>query len=85
MGGGLAGAGLAGAVAAAGGLGTLGLLPPRELREAIRQVQEVAPDRAVAVGVPARVVGTVDPGTGHPVYFPESESGPLEHHSVTDM
>ena len=51
MGGGLAGPGLAGAVAAAGGLGTLGLLPPRELRDAIRQVQAVAPDRAVAVNL----------------------------------
>ena len=37
MGGGLAGPELAAAVAAAGGLGTLGLLPPAELREAIRQ------------------------------------------------
>jgi nitronate monooxygenase len=51
MGGGLAGPGLAGAVAAAGGLGTLGLRPPRELREAIRQVQAIAPERAVAVNL----------------------------------
>jgi acetyltransferase-like isoleucine patch superfamily enzyme len=28
------------------------------------------PDRSVAVGVPAKVVGTVDADTGRPVYFP---------------
>jgi nitronate monooxygenase len=39
MGGGLAGPELAAAVAVAGGLGTLGLAPPTELREAIRQVR----------------------------------------------
>ena len=50
MGGGLAGPELAAAVAAAGGLGTLGLLPPAELLEAIRQVR-AAPDRAVAVNL----------------------------------
>jgi NAD(P)H-dependent flavin oxidoreductase YrpB (nitropropane dioxygenase family) len=51
MGGGLAGPELAGAVAAAGGLGTLGLLPPVDLREAIRQVRDAAPDRSVAVNL----------------------------------
>jgi nitronate monooxygenase len=51
MGGGLAGPELAGAVAAAGGLGTLGLSPPADLREAIRQVRDVAPDRSVAVNL----------------------------------
>jgi NAD(P)H-dependent flavin oxidoreductase YrpB (nitropropane dioxygenase family) len=51
MGGGLAGPELAGAVAAAGGLGTLGLLPPADMREAIRQVREAAPDRSVAVNL----------------------------------
>ncbi|MBW8709687.1 MAG: nitronate monooxygenase, partial [Mycobacterium sp.] len=45
MRGGLAGPELAAAVTAAGGLGTLGLLPPEELRAAIRQVREAAPDR----------------------------------------
>jgi len=51
MGGGLAGPELAGAVAAAGGLGTLGLLPPAEMRDAIRQAREAAPDRSVAVNL----------------------------------
>jgi NAD(P)H-dependent flavin oxidoreductase YrpB (nitropropane dioxygenase family) len=51
MGGGLAGPELAAAVAAAGGLGTLGLLPPAELREAIRLVRHAAPDRSVAVNL----------------------------------
>ena len=51
MGGGLAGPELAAAVAVAGGLGTLGLAPPAELREAIRQVHDAAPDRSVAVNL----------------------------------
>jgi nitronate monooxygenase len=51
MGCGLAGPELAAAVAAAGGLGTLGLLPPAELREAIRQVRDVVPNRSVAVNL----------------------------------
>jgi nitronate monooxygenase len=51
MGGGLAGAKLAGAVAKAGGLGTLGLMSPGQLRAAIDQVRAEAPDRAVAVNL----------------------------------
>ena len=51
MGGGLAGPELAAAVAAAGGLGTSGWLPPDELREAIHQVRDAAPDRSVAVNL----------------------------------
>ena len=51
MGGGLAGPELAAAVATAGGLGTLGLLPPAELREAIGEVRAAAPDRSVAVNL----------------------------------
>jgi nitronate monooxygenase len=51
MGGGLAGAELAAAVAAAGGLGTLGLTAPDPLRGAIRQVRDGAADRAVAVNL----------------------------------
>jgi nitronate monooxygenase len=51
MGGGLAGPDLAAAVAAAGGLGTLGLLPPADLRAAIRRVRDTVPDRAVAVNL----------------------------------
>jgi nitronate monooxygenase len=42
---------LAAAVAAAGGLGTLGLVPPADLHEAIRQVRDAAPDRSVAVNL----------------------------------
>lgn len=51
MGGGMAGASLAGAVAAAGGLGTLGLASPGQLRTAIDEVRAQAPDRAVAVNL----------------------------------
>jgi nitronate monooxygenase len=51
MGGGLAGPELAAAVAAAGGLGTLGLAPPEKLREWIARVRTAAPGRAVAVNL----------------------------------
>lgn len=51
MGGGLAGAELAAAVAAAGGLGTLGLATPGQLRASVDRVRERAPDRAVAVNL----------------------------------
>lgn len=44
MGGGLAGAPLAAAVAKAGGLGTLGLTTPSQLRTSIDQVRAEAPD-----------------------------------------
>jgi nitronate monooxygenase len=42
MGGGIAGASLAGAVSAAGGLGTVGTLPPRVMREEIVRARELA-------------------------------------------
>ena len=51
MGGGLAGPELAGAVAAAGGLGTLGLAPAGQLRDSIRRVRDDAAGRAVAVNL----------------------------------
>jgi NAD(P)H-dependent flavin oxidoreductase YrpB (nitropropane dioxygenase family) len=51
MGGGLAGADLAAAVARAGGLGTLGWVPADRLRAWIRQVRDSANDRAVAVNL----------------------------------
>lgn len=51
MGGGLAGAELAGAVARAGGLGTLGIDTPKRLRTSIERVRAQAPDRAVAVNL----------------------------------
>jgi NAD(P)H-dependent flavin oxidoreductase YrpB (nitropropane dioxygenase family) len=51
MGGGLAGPELATAVADAGALGTLGLAPADQLREAIHRVRDGAPDRAVAVNL----------------------------------
>lgn len=47
----MAGAPLAGAVAKAGALGTLGLAPPGQLRTSIDQVRAEAPDRAVAVNL----------------------------------
>ena len=51
MGGGLAGPELAAAVAGAGGLGTLGLVPAARLREWIRRVRDEVPDRSVAVNL----------------------------------
>jgi nitronate monooxygenase len=51
MGGGLAGATLAAAVAEAGGLGTIGIATPRQLRTSIDVVRERAPGRAVAVNL----------------------------------
>ena len=51
MGGGLAGASLAAAVAKAGGLGTLGLATPRQLRASIDRVRAQATGRAVAVNL----------------------------------
>jgi NAD(P)H-dependent flavin oxidoreductase YrpB (nitropropane dioxygenase family) len=51
MGGGLAGAPLAAAVAKAGGLGTLGLTTPAQLRTSIDRVRAEAPGRAVAVNL----------------------------------
>ena len=51
MGGGLAGTELATAVAAAGGLGTLGLAAPAVLRTAIHRMRDGADGRAVAVNL----------------------------------
>src|SRR5438270_2370686 len=51
MGGGLAGASLAAAVARAGGLGTIGITTPPQLRTSIDRVREEAPGRAVAVNL----------------------------------
>ncbi|MGV0794952.1 NAD(P)H-dependent flavin oxidoreductase [Mycolicibacterium sp. XJ1819] len=51
MGGGLAGPELATAVAAAGGLGTLGLASPAALHAAVNHMREGAPGRAVAVNL----------------------------------
>lgn len=51
MGGGVANAELAGAVASAGGLGTLGIDPPRALGRSIAEVRARAPGRAVAVNL----------------------------------
>lgn len=56
MGGGLAGPELASAVARAGGLGTLGLMPADQLRTAIQHVRDGAPGRAVAVNLLAPFV-----------------------------
>ena len=35
------------------------------------------PDRSVAVGVPARVIGTVDPRTGECTYDNATATGPV--------
>lgn len=57
MGGGVAGAALAAAVAKAGGLGTLGLTTPRQLRASIGRVRAAAPGRVVAVNLLMPFVG----------------------------
>ncbi|HEX7428780.1 MAG TPA: nitronate monooxygenase [Mycobacterium sp.] len=51
MGGGLTGPELAAAVASAGGLGTLGLALPDQLRDSIRQIRDGAPGRAVVMNL----------------------------------
>jgi NAD(P)H-dependent flavin oxidoreductase YrpB (nitropropane dioxygenase family) len=51
MGGGQAGAPLAAAVAEAGGLGTIGIATPRQLRTSLDLVREQAPGRAVALNL----------------------------------
>jgi NAD(P)H-dependent flavin oxidoreductase YrpB (nitropropane dioxygenase family) len=51
LGGGLATGELAGAVAAAGGLGTIGIVPPARLASEIRVAREIAPGRPVAVNL----------------------------------
>ena len=51
LGGGLARSELAAAVSAAGGLGTLGILPPPVLRKELRRARERAPGRPVAVNL----------------------------------
>jgi NAD(P)H-dependent flavin oxidoreductase YrpB (nitropropane dioxygenase family) len=51
MGGGLAGGQLAGAVSGAGALGTVGILPPDELRREVQQAGDIAPGRPVAVNL----------------------------------
>lgn len=51
MGGGIAGADLAGAVSAAGGLGTVGILPPDRMREELRRARERADGRPVAANL----------------------------------
>lgn len=51
MGGGISGAELAGAVSAAGGLGTVGTLPPPSLRKELGRAREIAGDRPIAANL----------------------------------
>lgn len=51
MGGGLAGGALAGAVSAAGGLGTVGMFPPRQLAEELAVARRLAKGNPVAVNL----------------------------------
>src|SRR5688500_9058273 len=51
LGGGLARADLAAAVSRAGGLGTLGIVPPSLLRRELRTAREAAPNRPIAVNL----------------------------------
>jgi NAD(P)H-dependent flavin oxidoreductase YrpB (nitropropane dioxygenase family) len=51
MGGGIAGGELAGAVSAAGGLGTVGILPPQSMRRELRRARELAPGNALAANL----------------------------------
>ena len=85
MGGGLAGASLAAAVAKAGGLGTLGLTTPSRLRTSIGQVRAEAPGRAVAVNLLApfvhrrHVAVCVDAGVDVVVLAFGGKRGLVEH------
>lgn len=75
LGGGLAGADLAGAVSSAGGLGTLGIMPAERLASEIRRVRELAPGRPVAVNLlmpftrPAHVRVCIEAGVDGVVLF----------------
>src|SRR3954467_8092106 len=51
MGGGISRGALAGAVSAAGGLGTVGILPPHLLRREVRLARDIAQGRPVAVNL----------------------------------
>jgi nitronate monooxygenase len=51
MGGGIAGAALAGAVSAAGGLGTVGIVGPSAMRDELRRACEIAAGRPVAANL----------------------------------
>jgi nitronate monooxygenase len=51
MGGGIAGAALAGAVSAAGGLGTVGILGPARMRDELRRARDIADGRPVAANL----------------------------------
>jgi nitronate monooxygenase len=51
MGGGIATGQLAGAVSAAGALGTVGILPPQRLREELLHARELAPGRPIAANL----------------------------------
>jgi NAD(P)H-dependent flavin oxidoreductase YrpB (nitropropane dioxygenase family) len=51
MGGGVSGGELAGAVSAAGGLGTVGMMAPRAFAAALRDARRRAPDRPVAANL----------------------------------
>jgi NAD(P)H-dependent flavin oxidoreductase YrpB (nitropropane dioxygenase family) len=85
MGGGLAGAAVAAAVARAGGLGTLGIDTPRRLRTSIDQMREQAPGRAVAVNLLVPFVGRrhvtvcVDAGVDVVVLAFGEKRGLVEH------
>ncbi len=57
MGGGVAGGELAGAVSAAGGLGTVGMMAPRALAAAMREARRVAPGHPVAVNLLVPFIG----------------------------
>src|SRR5690348_3406439 len=51
MGGGLSGAELAGAVSRAGGLGTVGILPPGRMRDELVRAREIADGRPVSANL----------------------------------
>jgi NAD(P)H-dependent flavin oxidoreductase YrpB (nitropropane dioxygenase family) len=74
MGGGVVRAELAGAVSAAGALGTLGMLPPQRLRAEIQRTRELAPRRPVAANLlvpfchPAHVHACVEAGAALVVF-----------------
>lgn len=75
MGGGIARGTLAGAVSAAGGLGTVGILPPAQLSGELRRARALAPGRPVAVNLllpftkRAHVEACIDGGADAVVLF----------------
>lgn len=91
MGGGVAGGPLAGAVSAAGGLGTVGIMAPRPFADALREARRRAPGRPVAANLlapftrPAHIDACVELGAALVVFhggLPRRWQAPLQAAAV---